>query len=72
MCGQVLDYEAKRILNDGREEGRKEGREEGRKEGIFDTLVRMVQKKRLTIDEAAEEANMSPVEFAEKAGLKMA
>ena len=33
MGGQVLDYEAKRILNEGRNEGRKEGRREGRKEG---------------------------------------
>ena len=60
MCGQVLDYEAKRILNAGREEG------------FFDALVKMVQKKRLTLAEAAEEANMTPAEFAEKSGLKMA
>ena len=33
MGGKVLDLEAKRILNQGREEGRKEGREEGREEG---------------------------------------
>ena len=72
MCGQVLDYEAKRILNTGREEGRAEGREEGRTEGIFDTLVKMVRKERLTLDEAAEEADMTPVEFAEKAGLELA
>ena len=33
MGGQVLDYEAKRILNQGRAEGREEGRVEGREEG---------------------------------------
>ena len=33
MGGQVLDYEAKRILNQGRAEGREEGRAEGREEG---------------------------------------
>ena len=34
MGGQVLDYEAKRILK----EGRKEGHEEGRAEGIMGTV----------------------------------
>ena len=34
MVGRVLDYEAKRILNKGREEGREEGRAEGRAEGM--------------------------------------
>ena len=33
MGGRVLDYEAKRIKNEGREEGRAEGREEGIVEG---------------------------------------
>lgn len=33
MGGQVLDYEAKRILNGGRREGHEEGRKEGRREG---------------------------------------
>ena len=30
MGGNVLEYEADRIKEEGREEGRKEGREEGR------------------------------------------
>ncbi|MCM1251662.1 MAG: hypothetical protein NC321_02490 [Clostridium sp.] len=29
MGGKVLDYEAKRLLNEGREEGRELGKEEG-------------------------------------------
>ncbi len=33
MGGKILDYEAKDILNRGREEGRAEGRAEGREEG---------------------------------------
>ena len=33
MGGIILDTQAKRILNQGREEGRAEGREEGRAEG---------------------------------------
>ena len=34
MCGQVLDYEAKRILNAGLAKGREEGLEKGREEGL--------------------------------------
>jgi len=33
MGGQVLEYEAKDILNQGKSEGRREGRREGRQEG---------------------------------------
>ena len=53
MGGKILNYEAKDILNKGREEGRKEGlkegRKEGRKEGLkegrMDHLIVQVQKK---------------------------
>ena len=48
---------------DGRREGRKEGRKEGLVEGIIKTLVSMVRKNRLTLQEAAEEANMTEAEF---------
>ena len=40
MGGKVLEYEAKTILNKGREEGRKEGREEGREEGRKEEMER--------------------------------
>ena len=48
---------------DGRREGRKEGRKEGLVEGIIKTLVSMVRKDRLTLKEAAEEADMTEAEF---------
>ena len=41
LCGKILNYEAKDILNKGREEGRKEGLKEGR----MDHLIVQVQKK---------------------------
>ena len=41
MGGKILNYEAKDILNKGREEGR----EEGRKEGRMEQLTVLVQKK---------------------------
>ena len=41
MGGKILDYEAKDILNRGREEGRKEGLKEGR----MDHLTVQVQRK---------------------------
>ena len=39
MGGRVLDYEAKRIKNEGREEGKKEGIVEGKAAGIVETGV---------------------------------
>lgn len=39
MGGWVLDYEAKRIKNEGREEGKKEGIVEGKAAGIVETGV---------------------------------
>ena len=39
MGGRVLDYEAKRIKNEGREEGREEGIVEGKAAGIVETGV---------------------------------
>ena len=45
---------------------------EERAEGVFDTLKKMVQLGKLTLAEAANEANMTPEDFAKKAGLKMA
>ena len=51
MGGKVLDYEAKRIKN--------EGREEGKKEGCFETLVSLVKENLLTIDVAAKKIGMT-------------
>jgi len=41
------------------------------REGAFKQLVKLVQKGRLSLDEAAEEANMTVKEFTDEAGLKM-
>ncbi len=48
---------------EGRIKGRIEGRAEGRVEGIVQTLWQLVQKKRLTKEEAASEAGLTPEEF---------
>ena len=74
-----LDYESmmssarKEGLAAGREEGRAEGREEGRAEGraegTLSTLVALVKKGRLSVEEAAEEANMSTADFCSQSGL---
>ena len=50
MGGQVLDYEAKRILNKGREEGRAEGRTEGRVQGQ-ELLAEAIHQLRLGMSE---------------------
>lgn len=57
MSGQVLDYETKRILN--------ERIDKGRKEGIIDTLITLVQKGQLSLNEAAQ-AGISETAFQEK------
>ncbi len=44
MVGQVLEYEAKTIRNQGRAEGRLEGRAEGRLEGIRSVIIQMYRK----------------------------
>ena len=58
MSGQVLDYEAKRIKNEGREEG------------IIDTLVSLVQKGLLSIKDAALQAGITETAFKQKMEAK--
>ena len=82
MSGQVLDYEAKRILNEGRREGIEEGRregmeeghragmEEGRQEGIIETLAGLVKDGLLSIQDAARRAGIPESVFARKMGAK--
>ncbi len=48
-----------------------EGRAEGKVEGRLDTLVSLWKKKRLTLEEAAEEAEMTVDEFVEKTGVNV-
>ena len=49
--------------------GLAEGLAEGRAEGKFETLAELVQRKLLSIKDAAEQAGISEVEFCRKAGL---
>ena len=66
-----LDYES--MMSSARKEGlaagREEGRAEGRAEGTLSTLVALVKKGRLSVEEAAEEANMSTADFCSQSGL---
>ena len=72
MGGKVLEYEAKTILNRGREEGlrlgKEEGREEGREEGIrgmVSILKDMNVPVQTILEKLQEEFNMS-LETAKK------
>ena len=72
MGGRVLEYESKSIFREGVKEGIKEGMKEGIKEGFLSALVAMIKKGRLSVKEAATEANMTVEEFENKTGLKAA
>ena len=61
-----LDY------NSQIDSARSEGREEGRAEGALSTLISLVKRGRLTVEEAAEESKMSVVEFSKQAGITTA
>ncbi len=62
MGGKVLDYEAKRIKNEGKLEGRLEGRLEGKMEMLFD----LVNDNLLSIRDAAFRAKLTEEVFKEK------
>ena len=53
---------------DGYEDGFEDGREEGREEGAFSTLINLVNKGRISLNEAAEEAGVTVEEFKAKCG----
>ncbi len=63
MVGKVLDYEAKRIYN----QGRKEGEEEGWRKGQIKALIDLVRINRLTGLEAAKMVGMTEKDFREQA-----
>ena len=56
MGGKILDYEAKDILNRGKQEGRQEGKQEGRMELLFN----LVSRKIFSVEDAAMEAQLTP------------
>ena len=58
MAGPVLEYEAKTILNRGRNEGRIEGRNEGLTEGRRSAYIDMVIDGDITPQKAAEKLGM--------------
>ena len=55
---------------DGYENGFDDGREKGHDEGTFNTLISLVNKGRISLEEAAEEVEMTIEEFKAKTGLK--
>lgn len=66
MGGQVLtEIEPIKSYLRGMREGRAEGRSEGRAEGRMHTLVHLVNKQMLSVEEAAREAGVSEEEFWE-------
>ena len=70
MVGKVLDYEAKRIYNQGRKEGEekgwKKGQKHGQKQGQMETLLAMIRINRLTLQEAAEIVGVTEEVFRER------
>ena len=64
MCKALED-----MLSDAKEEGMKQGMEQGMEQGRIKMLVELVKKGRLTIQQAAEEAEMTEEEFKVKMGV---
>ena len=58
MGGKILDYEAKDILNRGKQEGKQEGR--------LELLFNLVSRKIFSVEDAAMEAQLTPEIFERK------
>ena len=70
MTGSKLKFE---VNKEGKidmckaiDEMRKESRDEGKIEGSLETLAHLVQKGVISVNDAAQEANLSPNEFSLK------
>ena len=50
----------------GLKQGRKQGRIQGRKEGQLETLNKLIKKGKLSIEDAADSANMTVEDFLKK------
>ena len=61
-----LRHAANRAREEGRQEGLEEGREEGRQEGTLATLTALVESGTITLQTAAEAAEMSEADFKKK------
>lgn len=78
----VFDFDVAMELHDhrikveseekGMKKGIQKGRKEGIKEGVIKTLSAFVKKGIISIQEAAQEANMSEADFCKMAGLNAA
>ena len=70
----VFDFDVAMELHDHRirEESKEEGRQEGRQEVVLEILTAFVKKGIISIQEAAQEANMSEGDFCKMAGLNAA
>ena len=64
MGGKILNYEAKDILNRGRQEGRQEGLQEGMQQGRISLLYALVEEGVLSLADAAKRAGVSEQEFS--------
>ena len=65
MC-KAIDEMRKESREKGHREGKIEGHREGKIEGSLETLVHLVQKGKISVNDAAQEANLSPNEFSLK------
>ena len=65
MVGKILNYKEKDILNRGRAEGRAEGIAEGGNLKLYE----LVQKRRLTLSEGADEMEVSEDDFVSRMSL---
>ena len=59
----LTEYNETETMNLFKEEGLKEGIEKGIEKGIFSTLIGLVKKGLLSIDDAAEQAGASKAKF---------
>ena len=74
MGGQVLDYEAKSILNQGISQGITQGISQGEKTGSNKMLYELVSDGSITKEKGAEKAGISVDEFVKNmiaCGYKM-
>jgi len=68
MGGQILEYEAKSIRNEGRKEGIKEGMKEGKKEERISSIREIMKNLHLTAEQAMSALGIPETEYAEYTG----
>ena len=63
MGGQILEYEAKEILNKGRKEGMEVGRAAGREEGRDETIKKMLSLGLVTVEAVKKATGMTDAQI---------